>query len=61
MLSWLDFELFLHSYTYFDDEGVFPEIEFVYDLELPPDFQPTIGDGEVQAFYLLPILKVGVL
>lgn len=61
VLSWLDFELFLHSYTYFDDEGVFPEIEFVYDLELPPDFQPTIGDGEVQAFYLLPILKVGVL
>lgn len=46
------------SYTYFDDEGVFPEVQFVFDLELPPDFRPTIGDGEVQGFYLLPLQKV---
>lgn len=53
-------ELLFHSYTYFDDEGVFPEVQFAFDLELPPDFRPTIGDGEVQEFYLLPIRKVSV-
>lgn len=51
-------ENLFHSYTYFDDEGVFSEVQFVFDLELPPDFRPQIGDGEVQEFYLLPIQKV---
>ncbi|XP_058498351.1 thiamin pyrophosphokinase 2 [Solea solea] len=46
------------SYTYEDEEGVFPECQFVFDLELPRDFKPRIGDGEVQDFYLLPIDKV---
>ncbi|XP_035769514.1 thiamin pyrophosphokinase 2 [Neolamprologus brichardi] len=46
------------SYTYEDEEGVFPESQFVFDLELPLEFKPIIGDGEVQEFYLLPIDKV---
>ncbi|KAI5610411.1 hypothetical protein C0J50_5234 [Silurus asotus] len=46
------------SYTYEDDEGVFPECQFVFDLELPIDFKPQIGDGEVQEFYFYPIDKV---
>ncbi|PWA24233.1 hypothetical protein CCH79_00017896 [Gambusia affinis] len=46
------------SYTYEDEEGVFPESQFVFDLELPLDFVPRVGDGEVQDFYLLPIEKV---
>ncbi|KAG7224289.1 hypothetical protein INR49_000532 [Caranx melampygus] len=46
------------SYTYEDEEGVFPECQFVFDLELPLDFKPRVGDGEVQEFYLLPIDKV---
>ncbi|XP_013880226.1 thiamine pyrophosphokinase 2 [Austrofundulus limnaeus] len=46
------------SYTYEDQEGVFPESQFVFDLELPVGFKPSIGDGEVQEFYLLPIDKV---
>ncbi|KAG7476987.1 hypothetical protein MATL_G00088640 [Megalops atlanticus] len=46
------------SYTYEDEEGVFPESQFVFDLELPRDFQPQIGDGEVQDFYLWPIDQV---
>ncbi|KAI1892173.1 hypothetical protein AGOR_G00130540 [Albula goreensis] len=46
------------SYTYEDEEGVFPECQFVFDLELPPEFRPRIGDGEVQDFYLWPIEKV---
>lgn len=49
---------FLCSYTYEDDEGIFPECQFVFDLELPLNFQPHIGDGEVQAFYYYPIEKV---
>ncbi|KAJ8370104.1 hypothetical protein SKAU_G00101320 [Synaphobranchus kaupii] len=43
------------SYTYEDEEGVFPESQFVFDLELPPHIRPQIGDGEVQDFFLCPI------
>lgn len=46
------------SYTYEDEEGVFAESQFVFDLELPQDFRPAVGDGEVQDFYLLPISEV---
>ncbi|XP_061590763.1 thiamin pyrophosphokinase 2 [Cololabis saira] len=46
------------SYTYEDEEGVFPESQFVFDLQLPLGFRPRVGDGEVQDFYLLPIEKV---
>uniref|UniRef100_A0A8C7HC27 Thiamin pyrophosphokinase 2 n=1 Tax=Oncorhynchus kisutch TaxID=8019 RepID=A0A8C7HC27_ONCKI len=46
------------SYTYEDEEGVFPESQFVFDLELPPEFKPKIGDGEVQEFYLYSMDKV---
>ncbi|XP_034551522.1 thiamin pyrophosphokinase 2 [Notolabrus celidotus] len=46
------------SYTYVDEGEVFPESQFVYDLELPLEFKPRVGDGEVQDFYLLPIEKV---
>ncbi|KAJ8257243.1 hypothetical protein GJAV_G00183500 [Gymnothorax javanicus] len=43
------------SYTYEDEEGVFAESQFVFDLELPESFRPRIGDGEVQDFYLYSI------
>ncbi|XP_069581314.1 thiamin pyrophosphokinase 2 [Brachyistius frenatus] len=46
------------SYTYEDDEGVYAETQFVFDLELPPEFRPSVGDGEVQDFLLLPIHEV---
>ncbi|KAM4562780.1 thiamine pyrophosphokinase 2 [Odontesthes bonariensis] len=46
------------SYTYEDEEGVFAESQFVFDLELPLEFKPRVGDGEVQDFYLLPIQRV---
>lgn len=40
---------------YFESErGLFPNTEFVFDLELPNDFIPSNSDGEVQAFELLP-------
>ncbi|XP_020486024.1 thiamin pyrophosphokinase 2 [Labrus bergylta] len=46
------------SYTYEQDGEVFPESQFVFDLELPLEFKPRVGDGEVQEFYLLPIDEV---
>ncbi|KAK6621734.1 hypothetical protein RUM43_006744 [Polyplax serrata] len=40
---------------YFESErGLFPNTEFVFDLELPNDFAPTNNDGEVEEFELLP-------
>ncbi|XP_029012809.1 thiamin pyrophosphokinase 2 isoform X2 [Betta splendens] len=46
------------SYTYEEEEGIFAESQFVFDVKLPRDFKPRIGDGEVQDFYLLPIDEV---
>lgn len=40
---------------YFESElGLFPNTEFVFDLELPLDFVPENADGEVEKFELLP-------
>ncbi|KAI5643825.1 NUDIX domain-containing protein [Phthorimaea operculella] len=39
---------------YFESErGLFPNTEYVYDLELPLDFVPKNADGEVENFELL--------
>ncbi|CAH0407689.1 unnamed protein product [Chilo suppressalis] len=39
---------------YFESErGLFPNTEYVYDLELPLDFVPQNADGEVESFELL--------
>lgn len=39
---------------FFESErGLFPNTEYVFDLELPPDFVPNNADGEVQDFRLL--------
>lgn len=42
------------SFFYESDQGLFPNTEFVYDLELPLDFVPKNNDGEVDTFQLLP-------
>ncbi|GLH16562.1 Uncharacterized protein YJR142W [Gryllus bimaculatus] len=40
---------------FFESErGLFPNTEFVFDLELPLDFVPYNSDGEVEKFELLP-------
>ena len=40
---------------FFESErGLFPNTEFVFDLELPADFIPNNSDGEVETFELLP-------
>ncbi|XP_050784092.1 uncharacterized protein LOC127036860 [Gopherus flavomarginatus] len=46
------------SYTYEDHRGIFPECQFVFDLELPEEFEPRVGDGEMQEFYLLGLDEV---
>ncbi|XP_007427870.1 nudix hydrolase 20, chloroplastic-like isoform X2 [Python bivittatus] len=47
------------SYTYEgSDGGIYPECQFVFDLELPEEFMPQVGDGEVQEFYLWSLDKV---
>ncbi len=34
------------------------ECLFVFDLQVPQDFSPQVGDGEVQEFHLWPLDKV---
>ena len=46
------------SYTYEAADGLKPDIIFCYDLALPEDFVPRNTDGEVAAFYRLPIREV---
>ena len=38
--------------------GLEPDIEFTFDLELPPDFRPRNTDGEVAEFMLWPVEQV---
>ncbi len=45
----------ISSYFYEDQRGLFPECQFVYDLEVPEDFVPVNADGEMESFELLPI------
>ncbi|XP_066157218.1 uncharacterized protein [Euwallacea fornicatus] len=43
---------------YFESErGLFPNTEFVFDLELPIDFRPECADGEVESFEVLPVTQ----
>lgn len=39
-------------------EGLNPDAQFCFDLELPADFVPRNTDGEVDEFYLWPIEQV---
>ena len=46
------------SYTYEAADGLKPDVMFCYDLALPEGFVPRNTDGEVAAFYRLPIAEV---
>lgn len=39
-------------------DGLKPDVQFCYDLELPADFTPRNTDGEIAEFYLWPIDQV---
>ena len=41
--------------------GLKPDVQYCYDLELPPDFVPRCNDGEVAAFSLRPVDEVAEL
>jgi 8-oxo-dGTP pyrophosphatase MutT (NUDIX family) len=41
------------SFFFESERGLFPNTEFVFDLELPIDFEPKNMDGEVQGFSLV--------
>ena len=38
--------------------GIRDDVMFVYDLEVPDDFKPTNGDGEIAGFELMPLPAV---
>lgn len=46
------------TYTVEAADGLKPDVQFCYDLELPDGFTPTNTDGELDDFYLWPIAKV---
>ena len=53
--------LFVSSRFFFESErGIFPQTEFVFDLELPIDFVPKNNDGEVDEFTLVKASDVSV-
>ncbi|MBI1208350.1 MAG: DUF4743 domain-containing protein [Azospirillum sp.] len=46
------------SYVMESDLGLKPDTLFLYDLELPPSFEPRNLDGEVDSFTLWPLAEV---
>lgn len=53
------------TYIYITDERaggeagqIYPETQWVYDIELPADFVPTPKDGEVAGFYMWTVDEV---
>ncbi|XP_059179434.1 uncharacterized protein LOC131958427 [Physella acuta] len=46
------------SYFYEDERGLFPECQFIYDLQVPIDFTPVNADGEVADFHLYSVDEV---
>ncbi|MSO93529.1 MAG: DUF4743 domain-containing protein [Rhodospirillales bacterium] len=43
------------SYCTERSEGLRNDVLFLYDLEVPPDFEPRNTDGEIDSFHLWPI------
>lgn len=46
------------SYAHQNDDGLKPDQQFCFDLELPDGFTPDNADGEVAGFELWPIAQV---
>lgn len=49
------------SFAYDDEDGVAAGIDFCFDIELPPHFEPTNVDGEVAEFHLVSLPEVAKL
>lgn len=50
--------IIVFSYFYEDERGLFPECQFVMDLEVPEDFTPVNADGETESFQLVSVAEV---
>ncbi|MBY0431990.1 MAG: DUF4743 domain-containing protein, partial [Rhodospirillales bacterium] len=48
----------LISYCMEAENGLKPDVQFCYDLDLPADFQPRNTDGEISEFMLWPVERV---
>jgi isopentenyldiphosphate isomerase len=46
------------SYCHQLEDGLKPDQQFCYDLELPADFVPRNTDGEVESFELWPVARI---
>ncbi len=46
------------TYVQQASEGLKPDVQFCFDLELPPAFVPRNTDGEIESFALQPIERV---
>jgi len=46
------------SYRHLFDDGIKPDVMFVFDMEVPEDFVPVSADGEMAAFECLPAEEV---
>ena len=46
------------SFFHQSERGFHPNTEFVFDLELPQQFQPLNNDGEVESWQLVPVDKI---
>jgi hypothetical protein len=46
------------SYCTERTEGLRNDVLFLFDLEVPEDFEPRNTDGEIETFYLWPIERV---
>jgi 8-oxo-dGTP pyrophosphatase MutT (NUDIX family) len=46
------------TYCMETEDGLKPDVQFAYDLELPADFTPQNTDGELEEFYLWPVERV---
>ncbi len=42
-------------------EGLKPDVQYCYDLELPADFVPANHDGEIEEFFLWPIAQAAAV
>jgi len=49
------------TYTFYNFDGIKPENQYLYDLELSKDDLPKINDGEVQSFNLWDFDKVNII
>ena len=46
------------SYCHETPDGLKPDVQFAFDMALPPDFEPRNADGEIEEFTLWPVAKV---